>query len=619
MQKVVFSIKNNFNFIMNKYSKLLSTTIIFASLLIYTQPANAYFRLEIPKQLTELWQKVQAQEASKMEPTPTFMPPPTQTPPPMPQPTNFQQPPVNQQPNFQPPTNQQPNFQNPPPPMNGQNFQPGQQPMPFQPQPNDSTFKPGNFPPNQFNEKEPQTQPNNFPNKPPMMERAENNNQDSNQGGKNQNSGDQGRMIKDIQRGAKQMEGAIGRFDKQLLQAEKSGGVVSPEMKEKITQAKELITKIKSSTTAEEVGDDAMDQLQEIVSDLDQNGREVFEKIQRLNNVKRDIKNLRRNVANFDKQVTKLTRQNIVVPQDTTDNIAKLKTIVSAVETAKTWDEVEAAGLEDMGDLMQNLGESQQSLEMLARWPQTLKQMDKELKKLNNQVRKSKSTVDRLTKKGIDLTENLANFSTEVDKLKSVRDEANSKVQSGDSQGAFDLVENDFFNKMDDVYENQRIIDTMSNLRRFNSDFKNGLNSLKREITNLKRKGEDTSELQSIYDEVKQKGDEVTTLMKTKPIDTDAIVSALEDLGNLRQQGMDKSQEMGGGEPMPWEQGQPQIQQLSMPSTMKQYITPKAIIDPLFKPTGEQKQIVDPSFSPVKIIDPLFKPSADKSNPSPAP
>ena len=556
---------------MKNNSKILSTAIIFASLLVFTQPANAYFSLEMPKQLTELWQKVQAQEASKLESAPTFVPPPTQTPPPMSQPTNFQQPPVNQQ----------PNFQNPPPPMNGQTFQP-----------------------NQTNEKGPQTQPNTFQNRQPMMGKTENKNQGSNQGGKDQNSGDQGRMIKDIQRGAKQMEGPVNRFDQQLLQAEKSGGVVSPEMKEKVSQARELITKIKSSTTAEEIGDDSVGQLQEIVSDLDQNGREVFEKIQRLNNVKRDIKNLKRNVANFDKQISKLTKQNITVPQDTADNIAKLKTIVSAVENAKTWDEVESAGLEDMGDLMQNLGDSQQNLEKLARWPQTLKQMDRELKNFNIQIKKSKITVDRLTKKGIDLTENLANFSAEVDKLKSVRDEANSKIQSGDSEGAFDLVENDFFNRMDDVRENQQIIDTMTNLGRFGSDFKNGLNGLKREIADLNKKGEDTGDIQSFYDETKQKGDEILALMKAKPIDTDAIISALEELKNSRQQGMEIVEKMGGGEPMPWEKGQQQFQQLHMPSTMSQYVSQNKIIDPSFSPVGEQKQIIDPSFKPVGESNP---------------
>ncbi len=586
---------------MNNYSKILSTTIIFASLLIYTQPANAYFSLELPKQLTELWQKVQAQEASKLEPAPTFMPPPTQTPPPMTQQPNFQPPPVNQQSNFQQPSvNTQPNFQNPPPPMNGQTFQTNQQLAPFQPQPNDTTIKPGNIPPNQFNNKEQPPQPNNFHNKPQAMPSGSGEKNEGDRGDR----GDQGRMIKDIQRGAKQMEGSITRFDKQLLQAEKSGGVVSPDMKEKVSQARELITKIKSSTTAEEMGDDSIGQLQEIVSDLDQNGRAVFEKIQRLNNVKREIKNLKRNVSNFDKQISKLTKQNIAVPQDTADNIAKLKSIVSAVETAKTWDEVEAAGMEDMGDLMQNLSESQQNLEKLARWPQTLKQMDRELKNLNNQVKKSRSTVDRLTKKGIDLTENLTNFSAEVEKLKSVRDEANNKIQSGDSEGAFDLVENDFFNKMDDVRENQQIIDTMTNLGRFGSDFKNGLNGLKREIADLNKKGEDTSELQSFYDETKQKGDEILALMKARPIDTDAIISALEELKNSRQQGMDMVEKMGGGEPMPWEKGQQQFQQLHMPSTMNQYVSQNKIIDPLFSPTGEQKQIIDPLFKPVDGSNP---------------
>ena len=509
---------------MKNYLKILSITVIFAGFLGYVQPAKAYFSLEIPKQLTELWQKVYAQEASILSPT---------------------KPPM--------PLEQQPMFQNPPP-------------MPYQQPPN-------NLQPNQNCkidgvEKsggcEPYNNQNNVGNKPPNNENNE-----------KQNGGDQTRMIKDIQRNAKQMESSINRFEKQMQQAEKSGGIISQEMKEKATKAKELLSKIKNATTAEDIENDTMNELQEAVNDLDQNGREVFEKIQRLNNIKKEIKNMERNVSNFDKQVAKLTKQKIAIPQDTADNIAKLKNIIIAVKNAKTWDDAESSGLEDMGDLMQNLGESQQNLEMLARWPQTLKQMDKEIKNLDRQVTKSKSAVERLKSKGIDLAENFTSFSADVNQLKSVRNEANNKIQSGDSQSAFDLVENEFFYKMDDVYENQRIIDTVTNLGKFSSEFKNGLNSLKREIANLKKKGEDTSELQSLYDEVKQKGDEILVLMRAKPIDTETIISALEDLESIRQQGSDKIQELGGGDSMPWEKGPQQFQQLKMSPAMNQYIPQK--------------------------------------------
>ncbi|MFA6548132.1 MAG: hypothetical protein WCT11_04320 [Candidatus Magasanikbacteria bacterium] len=575
---------------MKNYFKILSITIVFASLLAYVAPANAYFSLTIPKQLTELWQKVQAQEGSNLAPMPTQMPP----------------------------NNQQPTMQNPQPPMDGQAYQPQpmpypqqpNQPMPYQPQqpqqPNQSgqtclvngVEKSGSC--EQYNNQNntgggQSQQPNNNQQQPNMDQ----NNMGPNNGG--QGGGDQTRMIKDMQRNAKQMESRVNSFEKQMLQAEKSGGVISQDLKDQIVKARELLAKIKGATTAEEMGDDTMNQLQEIVQNLDENGREVFQKIQQLNNVKREIKNMKRSITNFDKQIAKLVKQKIAIPQEIADNIAKLKAIVTAIEIAKTWDEVEAAGLEDMGDLMQSLGESQQSLEMLARWPQTLKQMDKELKNLTNQVKKAKTIVDRLIKKGIDLTENFTNFSSDVEKLKITRDEANNKIIAGDSQGAFDLVEDGFFYKMDEVYENQRVIETMNNLGRFNSDFKTGLNGLKKEIANLKKKGEDTSELQTLYDEVKQQGEEILVMMKAKPIDTDAIVSALEDLESIRQQSSDNIQELGGGGAMPWQQGNQQIQQLQMPKTLNQYIPQQKN-----NPVGESNP--QPSPSPIS-----------ESNPQPSP
>lgn len=527
----------------------------------------ATIRLDVPKPVMDLWKKIKTEKVGAQESNNISSQPTAQV---SPQPTNIQ------------PIINEPTIKLEPP---KENIITPIAPPPKPPMDNFSDQKPpekNNLPP-------PNQQPpkGDFNQQPFKGENKSSDNQNSNKGQEMQNGKDDERAMRDFKRGAKQMEDMVRRFEKQMTQAEKSGGVISEDMKTKISQAKQLLEKIKSANTTDGMGDNTMEQLQEIMDDLQQNGHEVLEKIQRLAGIKKEIRNMERGVSMFEKQITKLTKQKITIPQEIADNMAKLKTIVTGVKNAKTWDEVENSGLEDMGDLMQSLGESQQSLEMLARWPQTLKQMDKELKNLERQVKKSKSTVEKLTNKGIDLTENFANFSSEVEKLKAIREEANTKMQSGDSQNAFDLVENEFFYKMDEVYENQRIIDTMANLGRFNSDLKNGLNSLKREIASLKKKGEDVSEVQSLYDEVKQKGDEILILMKARPIDADAIISALEDMEGIRQQGTDKIQELGGGESMPWEQGQRQFEELRMSPNMNKFMPQKQGPQSSPNPVGE--------------------------------
>lgn len=514
----------------------------------------ATIRLDVPQTVMNLWKKIQTEKVKAQETSGLSSQPTAST---ISQPINSQ--PIVGEPTISPmPTP-------PKPPMDnfGDQKLPGQTGMMMPPK--------GDF------------------NQPFKGENKSFDNQNSNngQGQGMQNGKDDERAMRDFKRGAKQMEDMVRRFEKQMAQSEKSGGIISEDMKTKISQAKQLLEKIKGADSTDSMGDNTMEQLQEIMDDLQQNGHEVLEKIQRLAGIKKEIRNMERGVSMFEKQISKLTKQKITIPQDIADNMVKLKTIVSGVKNAKTWDEVESAGLEDIGDLMQSLDESQQNLEMLARWPQTLKQMDKELKNLDRQVKKSKTTVDRLVKKDIDLTENFNNFSSEVEKLKSIREEANSKMQSGDSQSAFDLVENEFFYKMDEVYENQRIIDTMANLGRFNADFRNGLNSIKREISSLKKKGEDVSDIQSLYDEVKQKGDEVLALMKVRPIDSDALISALEDMEGIRQQGTDKIQELGGGESMPWEQGQKQFQELRMSPNMNKFIPKKQAPQSSPSPVGE--------------------------------
>ena len=69
-------------------------------------------------------------------------------------------------------------------------------------------------------------------------------------------------------------------------------------------------------------------------------------------------------------------------------------------------------------DLMRDLDESRGQMEMLARWPQTVKEMDRQVKNLERKLKRSKSTVDRLNKNGIDLSSVYSQFESSVAKIK---------------------------------------------------------------------------------------------------------------------------------------------------------------------------------------------------------
>lgn len=364
------------------------------------------------------------------------------------------------------------------------------------------------------------------------------------------------------------------------------GGAITQEITDKIARIKEILAKIKAANNMEEMaattiieatGENELETMQELMQSLEQTRQEVFEGAQRLEGLKRGIKGMTQGIKMFEKQVAGLTKKGIAVPPATTEALAKLKTLIEVIQNAKTWNEVESAGAEEMQDLMMTIDESRQQLEMMTRWPQTLKQMNRELKNLETQLKRTKTMVTKLQKKDIDVTANYEQFATAIDKLKAVRDEAIAKIAEGLSQEAFDLVDNDFFGQMEDVWQNQRIIETMSNMGRFISDYKRGLAQAQQMIKIMERKKIDMSEAKELLAQAKAQGEVVVGLIRTRPVDADAVLAALEDFENIMQEFGNKMEELGAGPPpeRPWEGGPPQLHEIKMSPGMNQYLPPK--------------------------------------------
>ena len=380
------------------------------------------------------------------------------------------------------------------------------------------------------------------------------------------------RRFKDMKRGSKGMEQGLKQYEKNFAQTEKKGVVIPQEIKDKLTQLRTIVDSAKKATTVEELDNLDLGSTQEIMQSLNDAQRELVENAQRLEGMKRGIKGLKQGVAQFEKQLARLAKQRIAIPADITEKVEKAKTLLNAINNAKTWDEAEAAGVEDTQDIMMNLDQSRQQLEMLARWPQTLKQIDKELGNLARQLKQNKTIADRLNKRGVDVTDHVSALEEAINKLKGVRNDAVSKIATGEQQDAFDLIENDFFGQMDEVFQHVKVIQMMNNLGRFVSDFKRGMADATREIKMREKKGIDVAETRATFEQAKAQGEEVLALIKAKPLDEDAVLNALETFEESIMAFENQIGELGGGkeEEMPWERGPSQFQKLKVPKTVNQ-------------------------------------------------
>lgn len=397
------------------------------------------------------------------------------------------------------------------------------------------------------------------------------------------------RQLKDMKRGLQGQMNGLRQFETMIKNAEKKGTAVPQEIKDKVAKVKEILDKVKNAQSADELQDVDMGEMGTMMQELDEARREIFENAQRLEGIKRGIKGMEQGLKMFEKQIAKLEKQKISVPSDVAENVAKLKNVIATVKAAKTWDEAESAGIEDIGDLMQTLDESRQKLEILARWPQTLKQLDREITRLNSALKRSKSMADRLLKKEIDVMGHYTAFEEAVNKLKAVRNEAVTKMQTGESDDAFSLLEDSFFGQMEDIWQNQKVIEMMGNLGRFNADVKNGLNQSQQMINRLKRQKIDTTELSEILAEAKAKAEEVKNIMKEKDFDEEAVMSGIDEMENLRQQFDEKVQELTGqSDEMPWEKGPQQFQSMQMSPGVQRYLPQKPVEEQMSQPAQQQ-------------------------------
>lgn len=357
------------------------------------------------------------------------------------------------------------------------------------------------------------------------------------------------KQLAGLKKGAAGMERALKQFENKFAKLEKSGLRLSENTREKLNSVRTEVEKIKSAQAASEIEDVDQDGLQEKLASL---GDEIGGYSQ-MQGLKKMLASMNRGLASFEKQLAKFIRQGLVIPVVVTDDLAKLKAGLQAINDAKNPDDLKDVSPDELGDLMTKVNESRPQLEMLSKWPRILKQADQQITSFKKQLTKTKALVDKLTTQGVDVTADYATFESDVTALQTVRDEADALIKAGQSEEAFTKMEDEFFNNLDNVGEHQRVIQNMANLSRFIPEFKKGLAAAKTQITKLKKKKIDTTELQSIYDQALAKGNEITDMIKAKSTDDEAMVAAMDAMENLKQQFQDKADELAGGKTMPWD------------------------------------------------------------------
>lgn len=408
-------------------------------------------------------------------------------------------------------------------------------------------------------------------NSQPMGDKQLQNNQQF-MNNQNNQSGDKGpdqsaRQLDEMRRGAQQMLIQVDRLDRNFTAAKKKGITINPTTLDELANVKNTLAEIKNATNGESLQYVDLGGLNENLNNLQQAYNEQVQQAQQLQNLKRDIKNWSNGIKTFEAQINKLKKQKIVPPVEVIETLAKIKSIITAVTAAKTWEEAEAAGIEDMQDLMSGLWESQKLMDTLSRWPKTLNDINAQLKTLNAAYKRDINTAKKLSKKDIDVLDPLSALKTSIDKLTAARDEATAKIKAGtadDVEEAFTILQDDFFGgQIEEAWASDKTINIMGNLTQFQAQSKKELTQAQNTINQLKKQKKDTSGLVEILALTKIKVAEIQNLSKAKPLDAEAVMDVLDELNSLRMEFADAYSELVGEvNDMPWEGDQGNFQNI---------------------------------------------------------
>ncbi len=269
---------------------------------------------------------------------------------------------------------------------------------------------------------------------------------------------------------------------------------------------------------------------------------------ERFRMMKKGIEQFSRGVKQMQAMVKrmepKLVKMGVAVPPELKAALAKAPEIIEKIKKAQTADELEELieEIQDVGDAMQEWGPRFGDLmrlgEMLKRAGNDVKQLDRALKRITPYAKKNPAVADAVAEAA-----EIANA------IKTALTEAKELAKT-DPESALEKIEDDFWGRMEEFWNNIALIDMVQNLSKGLNQGKTEIRRAEQRIKTLERKKADSAviaELKVSLDDIKGQMKEVEAVSKVKPVDLDELRAAAEELWGMVQEFENRMAEIGEG------------------------------------------------------------------------
>ncbi|MBI4994272.1 hypothetical protein HZC21_01345 [Candidatus Peregrinibacteria bacterium] len=249
-----------------------------------------------------------------------------------------------------------------------------------------------------------------------------------------------------------------------------------------------------------------------------------------LSQMKKQTHRMQKPIKQMEKIIQRVLDAGYTVPQEVSDALAKAKTAVAAIENAADTDAAEAA-MEDFNAFIDAMDMNMEALNMLANFPKILKQANKTLDRLNKSFEKAKK---RLAQTDLNLNDAFAKVQAKIDGLVATLKQAEELAKSGNAEGAFTKLEDEFFENIEDAFQSVGMLDALRNLSKVVKMVSRGITSAEKLTAKLEKAGTDVSDLNSIIAATKAKLEEFKAVLASAGFDPETAVDIVEELNDLR-------------------------------------------------------------------------------------
>ena len=262
---------------------------------------------------------------------------------------------------------------------------------------------------------------------------------------------------------------------------------------------------------------------------------------QRFTQMKKGFTRFVKEVARIKNQVNIYKKKGVTIPEDLTNAIGIMAETVDTIKSAITPDEIEEV-MDGFQDSMMTVQEWMPKLPILVEIPRMVKQADKEIAR----AEKTYKTDEKKVKSSkMDLADYLSQFRLAIDTQKAILEEAKGLAKS-DPEEALDKIRGDFFGTLDNMWEGEKIIQMALNLKKGISQMNLELNQAEKSLRSLKKRKLETGELQVLLTEAKNQFAQIKKMASARPLDVEAIIEAIDDLVDKKQEFADKVEELTG-------------------------------------------------------------------------